>query len=110
MNGGNLNLFNSGASTAFSTNGTYTLLNTTGAIAGALSNLTVANPAAGKLYTLASTASAVQLTIGDATTREWNNGAGTGIWTTGGNWVGGIAPIQLAKAPSSAAFPLVMSI
>ena len=98
MNGGNLNLFNSGASTAFSTNGTYTLLNTTGAITGALSNLTVANPAAGKLYTLASTASAVQLTIGDATTREWNNGAGTGIWTTGGNWVGGIAPNSVGES------------
>ena len=33
----------------------------------------------------------MQLTIGDATTREWNNSASTGLWTTGANWIGGIA-------------------
>ena len=91
LNGGNLNLFNAGTTAAFATNGTYTLINYNGALSGALSNLSVSNPTAGKFYTLASTATAVQLTIGDATTREWNNSAGTGLWTTGANWIGGIA-------------------
>ncbi len=106
LNGGNLNLFNAGTTAAFATNGTYTLFNYSGALSGALSNLTVSNPTAGKLYTLASTATAVQLTIGDATTREWNNSAGTGVWTTGTNWIGGTAPNgvgQSAKFGSSAA-------
>ena len=91
LNGGNINLFNAGTTAAFATNGTYTLINYNGALSGALSNLSVSNPTAGKLYTLASTATAVQLTIGDATTREWNNSASTGLWTTGANWIGGIA-------------------
>ena len=57
---------------------------------GALSNLTVTSPTAGKFYTIASTASAVQLTIGTASTAEWTNGASNGLWTSGGaggNWV-----------------------
>ena len=98
LNGGNLNLFNAGGTTSFSTDGTYTLFNFNGAISGALSNLTVSNPTAGKFYNLASTASAVQLTIGDATTREWNNSAGTGVWTTGTNWIGGTAPNSVGES------------
>jgi len=90
VNGGNINLYNAGGLSAFSTNGTYTLMNITGGISGALSNLTVTNPTAGKFYNLANTSSLVQLTIGNASTAEWTNGAGNGTWTTGGpggNWV-----------------------
>ena len=66
----------------------------------------MSNPTAGKFYTLASTATAVQFTIGDATTREWNNSAGTGLWTTGANWIGGIAANavgEIAKFGNAAA-------
>ena len=90
LNGGNINLYNAGTQTAFSTNGTYSLFNINGGFGGSLSNLTVTSPTAGKLYTIANTASAIQLTIGSATTAEWTNGSSNGLWTaggSGGNWV-----------------------
>ena len=91
-NGGNINLFNAGTTTAFSTNGAYTLMNINGGVGGALSNLTVTNPTAGKVYTLSSTTSAVQITIANASTAEWTNASSDGKWTTaatptGSNWV-----------------------
>src|SRR5262249_20692437 len=69
--------------------GTYTLMTNSGGIAGALSNLTVTNPAAGKFYNIAGTTN-IQITIGNASTAEWTNGANNGLWTSGGaggNWV-----------------------
>jgi autotransporter-associated beta strand protein len=87
VNGGNFNLYNAGATTAFSTNGTYTLLNINGGFSGSLSNLTVTNPVAGKNYSLTSTATAVQLTIANTTTSTWT---GSGTWTTAGNWSNGV--------------------
>ena len=92
VNGGNLHLYNVGGITDFSTNGTYTLMNINGGFSGALSNLTVANSVAGKFYSLTnSPASGVQLTIGTATTVDWNGSASTS-WSTGGNWIGGSSP------------------
>ncbi len=92
LNGGNLHLYNEGGVTDFSTNGTYTLMNINGGFGGALSNLTVANPVAGKFYTLSnSPVSGVQLTIGTATTVNWN-GNSNSSWSLGGNWVGGASP------------------
>ena len=94
---GSLNLLNVGTATAFATNGTYSLFNTN-AVSGGLSNLTITNPVAGKFYSLALGQNAIQLTIGDATTREWNNSTGTGLWTTGGNWIGGVAPNTIGES------------
>ncbi|HUO07570.1 MAG TPA: autotransporter-associated beta strand repeat-containing protein [Phycisphaerae bacterium] len=87
--GSNLDLYSAGTTNAFSTNGNYTLMNINGGFSGSLSNFTVANPVAGKFYALSSTASTVLLTIGDATTTEWNNSSTDGMWTTGGNWSNG---------------------
>ncbi|MBC7782583.1 MAG: autotransporter-associated beta strand repeat-containing protein [Burkholderiales bacterium] len=92
LNGANLNLYNTGFITTFSTNGLYTLFNVNGGFTGDLGNLSIANPAAGKFYSLTSTASTIDLTIGDAITREWNNNAATALWTDGGNWIGGLLP------------------
>jgi autotransporter-associated beta strand protein len=91
-NGGNFFLFNDGNTSAFATNGTYSLFNINGGIGGSLNNLTISNPVAGKFYTLANAGSTIDLTIGDAVTIEWNNSAANGLWSTGGNWVGGTFP------------------
>ena len=103
---GSLNLLNVGTTTAFATNGTYPLFNTN-AVSGGLSNLTITNPIAGKFYSLALGQNAIQLTIGDATTREWNNSTGTGLWITGGNWIGGVAPNTIGESANSEPRPLV---
>ena len=87
--GSNLDLFNAGTTTAFSTNGNYTLMNINGGFSGSLSNFTVANPVAGKFYSLSSSAAAILLTIGDATTSEWNNSQGDSLWTTSADWSNG---------------------
>jgi fibronectin-binding autotransporter adhesin len=89
VNGASMNLYQVGTINPFSTNGPYTLFNINGGFTGAASNITIANPVAGKFYNLTSTALAINLTIGDATTSEWNNGGATGLWDTGGNWTGG---------------------
>ena len=60
--------------------------------------ISLSNPIAGKFYSLAFGLNAIQLTIGDATTREWNNSTGTGLWTTGGNWIGGVAPNTIGES------------
>jgi fibronectin-binding autotransporter adhesin len=91
IGGGNVNLFNVGGITPFSTNGTYTLMNINGGFSGATSNFTIANAVAGKFYNVASTASAIQLIIGNATTVNWNGNA-SGSWSLGGNWAGGASP------------------
>src|SRR5439155_26684002 len=88
LSGGNLFLYNNGATTAYSTNGTYTLFNMNGGFGGSVDNLTISNPVAGKFYNLTSTATAISLIIGDATTSEWNNSSSDGLWTTSGNWTG----------------------
>jgi autotransporter-associated beta strand protein len=84
VNGGTINLFNAGTNTAFTTNGTYTLINYNTSFLGSLSNLTVA-ASAGKVYSVASTGSAIQLTIGTATTVDWNGSADTS-WANSSNW------------------------
>jgi fibronectin-binding autotransporter adhesin len=91
IGGGNVNLFNVGGITPFSTNGTYTLMNINGGFSGAVSNFTIANAVAGKFYNVTSTASAIQLIIGNAATVNWN-GNTSGSWSLGGNWVGGSSP------------------
>ncbi len=92
LSGGNLNLYQVGTTTAFSTNGTYTLFNLTGGLTGSTSNLTISNPVAGKVYALSGTSTALSLTIATATTREWADTSGDDQWTTAGNWIGGSIP------------------
>jgi autotransporter-associated beta strand protein len=90
LNGGNLFLFNTGTISAFASNGTYTLFNINGGFNGLLDNLTISNPVAGKFYNITSTASAINLTIGDATTVTWTGNNNTDSWTDAGNWSGSI--------------------
>ncbi|MBC7784776.1 MAG: autotransporter-associated beta strand repeat-containing protein [Burkholderiales bacterium] len=90
IGGGALSLFAAGTVNAFSTNGTYTLFNTTGGFAGSLANfsITPATTVAGKSYSFSDVGGALQLTIGDALTIEWN-GDIDGSWANGANWIGG---------------------
>ncbi len=104
VNGGGLHLYQDGTTTAYSTNGTYTLFNINGGFSGALSNLTVLNPVAGKSYALSnSPATGIQLAIGTATTRDWTNTSGSFLWTTGGaggNWNGTAFPNAVGETAS----------
>jgi fibronectin-binding autotransporter adhesin len=90
LTGGNLFLLNAGATTAFASDGTYTLLSYIGSFSGALSNLSVTNVQAGKNYALINdtTGHTIQLTIVDGVTSEWNSANG-GLWTIG-PWTNGV--------------------
>ncbi len=87
-----LNLYQAGGTTAFATNGTYTLLDYdtsyTGALLGAFS---VANSQPGKIYSIANNValSTIEITIGDSLNTTWNLDGG-GTWGTIGNWTVGV--------------------
>ena len=86
-----LNLFQAGGSTAFTTNGTYSLFDYTTAFTGTLgSAFIVANSQPGKIYSIADNtgATTIDLTIGDAVTSAWAVDA-DGLWSTGSNWTNG---------------------
>ncbi|MHA3770475.1 autotransporter-associated beta strand repeat-containing protein [Verrucomicrobiota bacterium sgz303538] len=99
LNGGVFSIFNTGGLTPFSTNGTYSLIDYAGTFTGSLSNISIGNAQAGKLYTINNDATntVISLTIGDATVTEWNTGSGS--WGVAGNWTGGVpnAPGAVAK-------------
>jgi autotransporter-associated beta strand protein len=87
INGGALSLFNEGAVTPFATNGTYNLIQYSGAISGTgVGSLSVANQQAGKAYTFGTSGGFVTLSIADSgLVASWNVDA-SGNWTTGANW------------------------
>ncbi len=86
-----LSLYETGTTTAFATNGTYPLFDYDTAFAGSLASFAIANPLAGKSYTVTDNAgaTAIELTIGDAAVSEWNVAIG-GNWPTAGSWLGGV--------------------
>ena len=85
-----INLYAAGAVTPFSTNGTYTLFNTTGAtVNGSPSVFTVQNIVAGKTYGFSSSGSAISLVIGDIS--YWAVDADS-TWTTASNWSANAVP------------------
>ncbi|MBU6222474.1 MAG: autotransporter-associated beta strand repeat-containing protein [Planctomycetes bacterium] len=90
INGGAITLYNENTTNPFSTNGTYNLLQYSGALGGTgVSALSVANQQAGKTYTFGTSGSFVTLSI--TTTglvTSWNVDA-NGFWTTAGNWSAG---------------------
>jgi autotransporter-associated beta strand protein len=101
INGGDVNLFVPGSTTAFSANGVYNLIGYSGTIGGAgISALSVTNTVAGKTYAFGENAGFVTLTIATAgsTPNFWNVDA-DGNWTVGGNWTLGAAP----NAPGASA-------
>ena len=64
LNGGAINLYQAGTNTAFTTPGTYTLFQYSGALGGpGVGTLSVANPQAGFAYTFGDTGSSITLTI-----------------------------------------------
>jgi autotransporter-associated beta strand protein len=87
INGGAVSLFNEGAVTPFSTNGTFNLMQYSGAIGGTgVGALTVANQQAGKAYTFGTSGGFVTLSIADSgLVASWSVDA-SGNWTTGANW------------------------
>ena len=94
LNGGSFDILNSSGS-QFGTNGTYSLINYSGTLNGAATNLFVNSFDVTKKYVLSSTASAIQVTISDAVVNDWSNTSGNGLWTTGGgggNWNGAAVP------------------
>lgn len=91
VSGGALRIYAENTTTPWGTNGTYTLFDYNTSFTGSTANLSLLNPAIGKFYTIAddSGATAITLTVADATTSEWNGAAADGLWTTGGNWTAG---------------------
>ena len=83
-----LYLYQTGGTTAFTSNGTYTLFDYTTAFTGTLSSaFTIANSQVGKLYSITNntTATTIELSIADTVIAAWNVNGG-GSWNTGTNW------------------------
>lgn len=89
INGGALSLYAAGGVSALTTDGTYTLFNYLTGFGGALANLSIANSQAGKTYSVADAGGTITLTVGTATSSDWNGVAANGLWTDAGNWTGG---------------------
>lgn len=87
INGGGFNLYQSGTTNAFTTNGTYNLLQYLGAIGGTgVSSLTVLNPSAAHTYTFGASGGFVTLTIADTNSNSYwapqAGGGGNGTWSS----------------------------
>jgi autotransporter-associated beta strand protein len=96
INGGALNLFATGTTNAWSSPGTYDLIQFNGAIQGSyassLNNLIVLNAQPGINYTFGSNSTFLTLTIASANNpNTWNVDA-NGNWGTGTNWTNNAVP------------------
>ncbi len=93
INGGAVNLYQVGTTTAFTTNGTYNLFQFSGSLGGVgASGLSVANPQAGKVYEFGVSGNYVTVTISDAPTPNYWAQDLDGSWATGSSWTLGSAP------------------
>ncbi len=85
-------LYQTGGTTAFTANGTYTLFDYTTAFTGTLvSGFTIANSQVGKLYSIANNpgATTIELSIADTVITSWKTN-GSGLWSGTGNWTAGV--------------------
>jgi autotransporter-associated beta strand protein len=91
INGGAMSLHPVGGSGSFSTPGSYTIFEYTGAVQGAgVGALTVQNPAPGYDYTFSANAGAVVLSVQlGSILSNWNTGVG-GSWGVSGAWSSGV--------------------
>ena len=83
-----LYLYNTGGTSAFTTNGTYTLFDYNTAFTGTLASaFTIANSQVGKLYSITNNlgATTIEISIADTVIAAWNVDGG-GSWNAGGNW------------------------
>lgn len=91
LNGGGVNLYQEGTTNQFNTVGTYNLIQYSGTIGGAVSNLSVLNPDPFKNYAFSADGSNVKLAITLAPISLWNLASG-GDWASGGSWTGAGVP------------------
>lgn len=91
LNGGGFNLFAEGTTNAWTTTGTYNLLQYAGTIQGTgIGALSVLNPQAGYGYTFGTSGGFVTLdVIVAALISHWNVDS-SGSWNTSGNWNNGV--------------------
>ena len=82
-----LYLYQTGGTTTFATNGTYTLFDYNTAFTGSLTAFTIANSQVGKLYNITNNlaATTIEISIADTVIAAWNVNGG-GSWNTGANW------------------------
>ena len=86
-----IGLYQADGATPFSTPGTYALLNYSGSVAGAASNLYVLNPSSSVLYTFAAEGGVLSVNI--AAPNAWNGGGNpTFSWSRSANWSSGQVP------------------
>ena len=87
-----LYLYQTGGTTAFTTNGTYTLFDYNTAFNNALTGaFTIANSQVGKLYSITNNtgATTIELSIADTVITSWATDGG-GLWSAGANWTMGV--------------------
>ncbi len=93
LNGGGLSLYQSNGTSAFSTPGTYLLMNygNGNSVNGLPSNLSVLNATNSNTYNFTATSGSLDITIGAP--NVWNGGAHPSfVWSNALNWSGGPAP------------------
>jgi autotransporter-associated beta strand protein len=95
--GGSLDFTTAGSASAFSTNGTYTLINYNGSggttLAGSVNNFSIVNAVAGKAYAFTNTGTQIQLTISTASVAGWTNNDGDNQkWNDNANWTPNTIP------------------
>lgn len=87
-----LYLYQTGGTTAFTANGTYTLFDYNSTFTGPLASaFTIANSQVGKLYNIVNnaTATTIELSIADTVITSWKTD-GSGLWSNGANWTAGV--------------------
>jgi fibronectin-binding autotransporter adhesin len=108
LNGGSLDLYQVGTTTAFTTPGTYTLFSISNLASGSFGNLSIANPQAGISYSLSN---AGVLTIGTAPISTWT-GTFDNVWSDSNtNWSPtGVPSSQSATVQFSGGGPTSISL
>lgn len=95
INGGTVSLYNPGTTDPLTAVGVFDLIKYSGALNGALTNLTLdpATQIAGRIYTLGLGANGVTLTIATeaAIERSWDADS-SGTWSTAANWTADTVP------------------
>ncbi|MEI6970749.1 MAG: glycine-rich domain-containing protein [bacterium] len=95
INGGKIYLRTEGGAD-WATNGTYNLIQYSGAIkGGGLATLAIGNPVGGKSYFFSASGGWLMVTIGTGLTKTWDGGGADDYWNSGTNWSDNLAPSAL---------------